>query len=108
MKLKKGDQIIVTIGKDKGKKGNVERVFPKTQSVLVPGINVFKKHKKKRDEKNPGGIVEIVKPLNVAKVALVCPKCGKQTRVGYQIVKSLPAGRQGVKERICKKCEQTI
>ncbi len=101
MKLKKGDHIIVTIGKDKGKKGNIEKVFPKIAAVLVPGINVFKKHKKKRDEKTPGGIVEIAKPLPVAKVALICPKCGKQTRVGYSIVKD-------EKARICKKCEQII
>ncbi len=101
MKLKKGDQIIVTMGKDKGKNGTIEKAFPKISAVLVPGINVFKKHKKKRDEKTPGGIIEIIKPLAIAKVALICPKCGKQTRVGYSIVKD-------EKTRICKKCKQVI
>lgn len=101
MKLKKGDQVIVTIGKDKGKKGNVEKAFPKLGRVIVAGVNVFKRHRKKRDEQHPAGITEIVKPIDVAKVALICPKCGKQTRVGYRIVKD-------VKERICRKCEQVI
>lgn len=108
MKLKKGDQIIVTIGKDKGKKGKVEKVFPKRAAVMVAAVNVFKRHRKKRDEQHPAGITELVKPIDVAKVALICPKCGKQTRVGYRIVKDLPAGRQASKERICRKCEQVI
>jgi len=101
MKIKKGDQIIVTVGKDKGKKGKVEKVFPKDCAVLVPAVNIVKKHEKKRDERHPGGIIESVKPVNVAKVAVICPKCGKQTRLGYRIVKDL-------KERICRKCDQVI
>ncbi|SRR5258706_11281514 len=101
MKLKKGDQIIVTMGRDKGKKGAIDKVFPKDGAVRVPGVNVYKKHEKKRDEKHPGGIIEFVKSIAVSKVALICPKCGKQARIGYRIVK-------GVKERICKKCDQTI
>lgn len=108
MKLKKGDQIIVTIGKDKGKKGKVEKVFPKLSAVIVAGINIYKRHRKKRDDRHPAGITDIVKPIDVAKVALICPKCNTQTRVGYRVTKDLPAGRQGVKERICKKCEQVI
>jgi large subunit ribosomal protein L24 len=101
MKLKKGDQIIVTVGKDKGKKGKVEKVFPKDATVVVPGINIVKKHEKKRDEQHPGGIIEVVKPITMGKIALICPKCGQSTRVGYRIVKN-------TKERICRKCEQVI
>jgi large subunit ribosomal protein L24 len=101
MKIKKGDQIIVTVGKDKGKKGKVEKVFPKDFTVVVPGVNIVKKHEKKRDEQHPGGIIEVVKPITLGKIAVICPKCGKQTRLGYRIVK-------GNKERICRKCEQVI
>lgn len=101
MKIKKGDQIIVTIGKDKGRKGKVESVSPKNMTIIVPGVNIYKRHKKKRDEKNQGGIIEFARPLGMGKVALVCPKCGKQTRVGYLVTK-------GTKERICKKCEARI
>lgn len=101
MKLKKGDQVIITIGKDKGKKGKIEKAFPKLGMVVVEGVNIFKRHRKKRDDQHPAGITELIKPIDVAKVALICPKCGKQTRVGYRIVKD-------GKERICKKCEQII
>jgi len=101
MKLKKGDEIIVIAGKDKGRKGKIEKVFSKERKVLVPGINLVKKHLKPRKEGEKGGIVEIAKPLDISKVALVCPKCSKPTRVGYLITKDS-------KERICKKCRQTI
>lgn len=101
MKLKKGDQVIITSGKDAGRKGKIEKVFPKTDKVLVPGVNVYKRHQKKRDEQHPGGIMDFVRPLPVSAVALVCPKCGKPTRAGYIVTK-------GQKERICRKCEQKI
>lgn len=101
MKLKKGDQIIATVGKDKGRKGKIEKIFPSAGNVLVPGLNVFKKHMKRRDEKHPGGIIEKPRPIAVSKVAFVCPHCNLPTRVGYLVVK-------GEKERICRKCKQKI
>lgn len=109
MRLKKGDQIIVIAGKDKGRKGKIEKILPKQFKVLVPGINIFKKHMKPRGEKQPGGIIDVVKPLLVSNVALLCPKCGKQTRIGYRVEKggSLPAGKTG-KQRICRKCQAVI
>lgn len=101
MKFRKGDQIIVTAGKDKGKKGKIDAVYTADQSVLVGGVNMFKRHRKTRDEKNPGGIIDFTRPLPVGNVALLCPRCGKQTRIGYVVSK-------GEKVRICKKCEQKI
>jgi len=101
MKIKKGDQVIVTVGRDKGKKGKVGKIFSKDSAVLVPGVNIVKKHEKKRDEKHPGGIIDVVKPIGLGKIAILCPKCGKQTRLGYRIVKD-------TKERICRKCDQVI
>jgi len=101
MKLKVSDQIIVTSGKDKGKKGKIDAVMPKTRSVLVGGVNMYKKHQKARDEKHPAGIIDFARPLPVSRVALICPRCGKQTRVGYLVVKN-------EKVRICKKCTQNI
>lgn len=97
MKLKKGDTVIVTIGKDKGKKGKIEEIFPKIGMAAISGVNVYKRHTKKRDEKTPGGIIEHTRPLAVAKLALICPKCGKPTRVGFVVAK-------GEKERVCRKC----
>jgi large subunit ribosomal protein L24 len=101
MKLKKGDQVIVTIGKDKGRKGKIEKVFPRLNKVLIPGINVYKKHVKPQGEGKPGGIVDVVKPLSVSNVALLCSKCGQQTRVGYKVDKN-------DKYRICRKCQAII
>lgn len=88
-------------GKDKGRKGKVDTVFPKSHTLIAQGIYMVKRHMKKRDEKTPGGIIDQVRPIDVSKVALVCPSCGKPTRVGYLVVK-------GEKERICKRCNKRI
>lgn len=101
LKLKKGDEIIVVRGKDKGKRGKIEVLSSEKGTVLVPGLNINKRHLKKRDEKNPGGIIDFPKPLPWANVALICPKCGKKTRVGITVKKDK-------KSRICKKCDSII
>jgi large subunit ribosomal protein L24 len=101
MKFKIGDSVIVKIGKDKGRKGKIEKVLPKTALVLVPGVNMYKRHMKKRDEKHPGGIIDFSRPLSTAKIALICPKCSQATRIGYMV-------SGGEKIRICRKCEQKI
>ena len=100
MKLKTGDEVLVLRGKDKGRKGKVDRVFGRRQEILVAGINIYKKHVKKSG-KTPGGITEVFRPLPVSKVVLVCPKCNLATKV--QI-----ASADNKKIRICKKCKQQI
>lgn len=101
MKFRKGDEIKVTSGKDKGKTGKIEKVFPRLGMVLVPGINMYKRHLKQRDPRRPAGIIDIVKALSVGSVALVCPKCSQLTRSGFVF-------EDGKKVRICRKCEQKI
>jgi large subunit ribosomal protein L24 len=101
MKLKKGDQVVVIAGKDRGAKGKVEKIFPRQDMVLIPRINVYKKHVKSQGEGKPGGIVDITKPLPTANVALFCPKCRQRTRVGFKVSKN-------EKNRICKKCQAVI
>lgn len=101
MKLHKGDQIKVTIGKDKGKTGKIEKVFPRIDRVLILGVNEFKRHIKSRITGEKSEIVTITKPLPAANVALICPKCNKLTRVGFKIEK-------GKKLRICRKCKKEI
>lgn len=101
MKIRKGDNIQVIAGKDTSKQGKVENVNEKRQTVLVPDINMYKKHVKKSEQFPQGGIVDLSRPLDVAKVALVCPKCNKMTRVGYKEI-------EGSKKRICKKCDAVI
>lgn len=98
MKLKKGDTVIVRIGKDKGKKGKVQSVFPKEGTLIVEGINVFKRHMKKKDDKHAAGIIDVTKPIKLSKLAFFCSKCSKATRLGFLITK-------GEKIRICRKCE---
>lgn len=101
MKLKKGDTVLVCLGKDRGKRGKIERVFEKKAEVIVSNLNIYKRHLKAQGEDKPGGIIEIIKPLKVSKVALVCPKCNQQTRIGYKVIKDK-------KIRICQKCKEAI
>ena len=102
MKLKKGDTVLVTAGKDRGRKGKIKRAYPKLNQVLVAGLNIYKKHIKAQSKEKPGGIIEFSRPLPVASVALLCPKCKKPTRAGYLFDK------KGEKHRICKKCQEYI
>ena len=101
MKLKKGDNVKVVRGKDKGKTGKIDMVFPKINKVLVNNVNLYKRHLKARSQTKPSEIVTLTKPLPEENVILICPKCHKETRVGYRIEK-------GVKSRVCKKCEAEI
>jgi large subunit ribosomal protein L24 len=101
-KILKNDKILVTAGKDKGKTGEVLRVFRAQNKVIVSGINIVKKTTK-ANKKNPqGGIIELAKPLDISNVAFVCPNCGKSSRIGISITKD------GQKERICKKCKGVV
>lgn len=99
-KIKVGDKVKVTAGKDKGRKGVVEKVLLKKGKVLIPGINMYKKHVK-GFQGQKGGIYDIPRPLPFANVALLCPKCKKPTRVGFRL-----AGNEKV--RVCKKCNKEI
>lgn len=101
MKLHKGDEIIVTAGKERGKRGKVERVLPTENRVLVAGVNIYKKHMKPRGQNQPGGIIDIVRPLPISNVAFVCPSCGKPTRIGFEV-------KGDTKKRICRKCGKAI
>jgi large subunit ribosomal protein L24 len=101
MKLKKGDEVKITIGKDKGKTGKITETFPKENKILIAGLNVYKRHVKPQGQNKPGGIIDISKPLSSGNIALICPKCKKPSRVGFKIEGS-------VKSRICKKCGEII
>ena len=83
MKLKKNDKVRVIAGKDKGREGVIERVYPKTNTVLIPNINIMKKHMKKSDKLPQGGVIDIPRPIGASKVMLICPKTNKLTRVKF-------------------------
>lgn len=100
MKIKKGDNVQIMLGKDNGKTGSVEQVFSKSGKVLVQGINQYKRHVRSM-QGIEGGVVTLSKPVDVSNVALVCPNCKKPTRVGFKI-------EGGDKNRVCKKCGKEI
>lgn len=100
-KIKKGDQVLVIAGKDKGKTGKVEKVLPQKDKLIIGGVNIIKKHVK-ASRKNPkGGIIEASAPIFLSNVMLLCPKCHKPTRVGLKVLNK-------TKERICKRCQEEI
>lgn len=101
MKIRKGDTVRIQIGKDKGKSGKVLDVLAKEEKVLVEGMNQYKRHVKARAQNQKSEITTITKPLPVANIAVICPKCKKPTRIGYSIINK-------EKVRICKKCKQAI
>lgn len=106
-KFKKGDEVKVTIGRDKGKTGKIEKVLPREGKIIVGGINLSRRHTKQQAAGKSGGIIDVIKPIYLSKVALICPKCKKLTRVGWKSVYSKDIEKKG-KLRICRKCKGEI
>ena len=98
--VKTGDTVIVINGKDRGKTGKVMAVSPSEGKVIVEGVNIVSKHVKPRKMGEAGGIIKAESALYADKVQLVCPKCGRPTRVGH----AAKADGKKDKKRICKKC----
>jgi len=101
MKLVKGDSVKVVAGKDKGKIGKILKVYQEDQKVLVENVNQYKRHLKKKTQSESSQIVTLTKPLSLANVSLICPKCSRVTRVGFKTEK-------GKKMRFCKKCGKAL
>jgi large subunit ribosomal protein L24 len=102
LKVRKGDEVEVIAGKDRGKRGKVQEVRPASRTIVVAGVNLAKRHRKPNPSKNDkGGIIEQPMPLAAGKVMVVCPHCGKPTRVAHRV-------DEDTKERVCKRCGETI
>ncbi len=99
--VKKGDKVLISTGKDKGKKGKILRVFPRKERVLIEGLNLIKKNTRPTQKNPQGGIIERESSIHVSNVQLVCSSCGAVTRVGKHETNK---GRI----RVCKKCKQDI
>ena len=97
MRIRKGDNVQVLSGNDKGKTGEILEVIQKEDKVVVKGVNVRKKHVKARKQGDESGIIPVECAIPASKVNVVCPKCGKVTKVGYTVEKE-------EKVRVCKKC----
>jgi len=100
--IRRNDNVVVTAGRDRGKQGRVLKVVPDRNRVVVEGVNVIKRHTRPNPQRNiKGGIIEREASLNASNVQLVCPACGKPTRIGH----STQGDR---KVRVCRKCEGVV
>ena len=102
LKVKKNDKVKIVKGKDRGKSGKVLRINRQDGKVFVEGANIVSKHTRQQDQSKPGGIIKKEGPINIANVRVICHNCGKPARIGFDISGS------GIKNRICKKCNQQI
>ena len=102
MKIRKNDTVLVTAGKDRGKRGKVRFAYPKKNRVLVEGINFIKKHSRARGQVKQAGIIDLEAPINVSNVMLLCEKCNHPTRVGFTALED------GRKVRVCRQCKEVI
>ncbi len=101
--IRKNDNVVVMTGKDRGKRGRVLRVVPDKNRLIVEGVNMIKRHTKANPQRNiKGGLVEREAPLHASNVQLLCPECGKPTRLGKKIL------GDGRKVRVCRKCEGVV
>lgn len=99
-KFKVGDQVQVASGSHKAKTGPIEKILIAENKVVVANVNIYKRHRKVT-AKQPAGIFEIARPIDVSKIFLICPKCKKPTRIGFKL-------QAETKVRVCKKCHQEI
>ena len=109
MKIKKGDKVKILSGKDKGKTGKVLQVFISRNRASVEGLNLLIKHVRPRREGEKGQRIEFPAPIDLSNLAIVCPKCGKTTRISYQYKEiGSEDKKKNKKVRICKKCKKQI
>jgi len=102
MKIRKEDTVLVISGKDRGKRGRVLRAFPKESRVIVEKVNMIKRHMRARRPALQAGIIEWEAPIHISNVMLLCTKCHRPTRVGFQFIE------EGRKVRACRRCGEVI
>jgi large subunit ribosomal protein L24 len=102
MKIRKNDTVLVIAGKDRGKKGKVQRVLPRKGRVLVEGVNMIKRHLRPRPGLRQAGIIQREAPIAISNVMLICGKCNRPARVGFKFLED------GRKVRVCKRCKEVV
>ncbi|MBI2165783.1 MAG: 50S ribosomal protein L24 [Chloroflexi bacterium] len=102
LKIRREDMVVVIAGRDRGKKGKVQRVFPRDGMVMVEGVNMVTRHQRARPNLRQAGRVQQEVAIGVSKVMLVCKHCDKGTRVGFRLLEG------GKRVRYCKECQETI
>ena len=101
-RIKKGDTVVILSGKDKGKSGKVLKVWPEEERALVERLNLVKHFERRTQQNQAGGIVEREGALALSKLALLCPKCHKPSRVGWRVA------ADGGKQRVCRRCQEIL
>jgi large subunit ribosomal protein L24 len=101
-KIRRDDQVLVTSGKERGKRGQVREVLVKKDRVVVQGLNMVKRHQRQRSEREPAGIIEKEAPIHISNVKLICRLCQKPARVGFRV------RSDGVKVRVCRLCGEDV
>lgn len=101
-KIKKNDIVKILAGRDSGKTGKILTIFPKKMKALVQGINMVKKHSRRKTNDQQGGIISKESPVDVSNLMIICQKCSKAVKVGFSRLSD------GTKVRICKKCKEII
>lgn len=108
MHVKRGDEVLVIAGKEKGKRGKIKEAIPREERVVVENLNMIKRHQKARGPGRPGGIIEREAPLHVSNVMLICPNCGRASRTGKRFLEELDHKGRPRKVRYCKACDGVI
>jgi len=102
MKIRKNDTVLVIAGKDKGKTGKVRFAYPKKEQVIIEGINFIKRHTRARGRVRQAGIIQLEAPIYMSNVLLLCSRCNRPARVGFQFLED------GRKVRVCRRCSEVI
>ena len=102
MIIRKNDTVLVTAGKDKGKKGKVRFAYPKDETLIIEGVNFIKRHARATRQARQAGVIELEAPMHVSKVMLLCDKCNKPARLGFRFLED------GKKVRFCKVCQEVV
>jgi large subunit ribosomal protein L24 len=102
MIIRKNDTVLVTAGKDKGKKGKVRFAYPKDETLIIEGVNFIKRHARATRQARQAGVIELEAPMHISKVMLLCDKCNKPARLGFRFLED------GKKVRFCKVCQEVV
>ncbi|MFC1651729.1 50S ribosomal protein L24 [Patescibacteria group bacterium] len=108
MRIKTGDKVLVTKGKDRGKTGKVLRVLKDSERVVIENVSLMKKAVRPNRKNQKGGLIEFPSPIAVSNVQIICPRCNKKTRISVRLPEKKSGDKKDRRERICKKCKGVI
>lgn len=108
MHVKRGDEVLVITGKNKGQRGKIKVALPSKGRVIVEGVNMITRHLRSRGMGKPGGRIEMEAPIDVSNVMLICPTCGRASRTGKRFLNEIDHKGRPVKVRYCKACEAEV